>query len=396
MKAVLNMKTILTVACFSLKSVWLALCLPLSDGRRRPPSLRYATLRPALTVLLVAPLHAAEPATHDEPNRPQLHFTPAKGWLNDPVGMFYHEGEYHLHYLWAPGKANGMGWGDTWVHLVSKDMLHWQELAPSVPGAGGAIGGGSVVVDTKNTSGLRSGAENPLVLFWNSMKSIPGDGFVGGPWRAEQRVHTAHSTDRGRTWTLSTGNPILAPNDGNEDFRDPSVIWHEATQRWVMLVCRGYHDRDPEDQLTLHYGSAKELQSLRQEHVQLRDQTIGGTCTLLADKGIKGELFEVVAEFEIGKAQEFGIEFCKGPAGSFKVGYEVNGKSTEARAQRDRHSRKHRGSTEGQTLGSSRVFSGISLVLSGIGTAGSLSAGYSKTKTPISVGLRPAPHRIKP
>ena len=416
-----------------------------------------------LTALLLAPLaglHAVEPATYDEPNRPQLHFTPAKGWLNDPVGMFYHEGEYHLHYLGAPGKANGMGWGDTWVHLVSKDMLHWQELAPSVLGAGGAIGGGSVVVDTKNTSGLQSGDEKPLVLFWNSMKSIPGDGFVGGPWRAEQRIHTAHSTDRGRTWTPSTSNPLLAPTNGNEDFRDPSVIWHEGTQRWVMLVCRGYHDfcdvftsadlkswnhvgkapngeeprlvqlpmrgtsetkwvflggdypmsppqlggkyfigdfdgknfkaesgarrlggnhfvghsfanmpdgrqiwigwkwlrdegapgpwtggpltipvelsldRDPEDNLTLHYSPAKELQSLRQEPVQLRDQTVGENSTLLTDKGIKGELFEVIAEFEIGKAKEFGIEFCKGPGGRFKIGYDVSGRKLTLRDPR--------------------------------------------------------------
>jgi fructan beta-fructosidase len=419
--------------------------------------------RTFLTALLLAPLAALNaadspaPATYDEPNRPQLHFTPAKGWLNDPVGMFYHKGEYHLHYLGAPGKANGMGWGDTWVHLVSKDMLHWQELAPSVSGAGGSIGGGSVVVDAKNSSGLQSGDEKPLVLFWNSMKSIPGDGFVGGPWRAEQKVHTAHSTDRGRTWTPSTSNPILASTDGNADFRDPSVFWHEATQRWVMLVCRGYHDfcdvftsadlkswnrvgkapngeeprllqlpvrgtsetkwvflggdypmsppqlggkyfigdfdgknftaesgarrlggnhfvgssinhmpdnrqiwmgwkwlrdegapgpwtggpvtipveltlgKDPEEELCLFYSPAKELQTLRQQPVQLRDQTIGENSTLLTDKGIKGELFEVIAEFEIGKAKEFGIEFCKGPGGSFKIGYEVSGRKLTLR-----------------------------------------------------------------
>ena len=75
-------------------------------------------------------------------------------------------------------------------------------------------------------------------------------------------------------------------------------------------------DRDQEGQLVLHYAPVKELQSLRRQPVQFRDQTIGETCTLLTDKGIKGELFEVIAEFEIGKAKEFGIEFCKGPAGA--------------------------------------------------------------------------------
>ena len=421
-----------------------------------------------LTALVLAPLaalHAADstkPATYDEPHRPQLHFTPAKGWLNDPVGMFYHKGEYHLHYLGAPGKANGMGWGDTWVHLVSKDMLHWQELAPSVPGTGGSIGGGSVVVDMKNTSGLQSGDEKPLVLFWNTTEAIPQDGFVGGMKRKHE-VHSAHSIDRGRTWTPNTSNPNFVAPKGEFPFQDPMVSWHEATQRWVMLVARGYHDfcdvftstdlkswnrvgkapngeeprllqlpvrgtsetkwvflggdypmsppqlggkyfigdfdgknftaesgarrlggnhfvghsfanmpdgrqiwvgwkwlrdegapgpwtggpltlpvelsldRDPEDKIVLHYAPVKELQTLRQQPVQFRDQTIGQDCTLLTDKGIKGELFEVIAEFELGKAnepgkaKELGLEFCKGPGGSFKIGYDVSGRKLTLR-----------------------------------------------------------------
>jgi len=407
-----------------------------------------------LTTLLLTPLAALhandspEPATYDEPYRPQFHFTPAKGWLNDPVGMFYHKGEYHLHYLGAPGKANGMGWGDTWVHLVSKDMLHWQELAPSVPGAGGSIGGGSVVVDMKNTSGLQSGDEKPLVLFWNTTEAIPQDGFVGGMKRKHE-VHSAHSIDRGRTWTPNTSNPNFVAPKGEFPFQDPTVSWHEATQRWVMLVARGYHDfcdvftstdlkswnrvgkapngeeprllqllvrgtsetkwvflggdypmsppqlggkyvigdfdgknfipesgarrlggnhfvgssinhmpdnrqiwmgwkwlrdegapgpwtggpltipveltlgKDPEEELCLFYSPAKELQALRQKPFQLRDQTIGENCTLLTDNGIKGELFEIIADFEIGKAKEFGIEFGKGADGGFKIFYDV-------------------------------------------------------------------------
>ena len=393
---------------------------------------------------------AAGSATNHEPHRPQFHVTPARGWLNDPVGMCFYAGEFHLHYLGQPEKPEG--WGDAWMHLVSQDMLHWQELAPSVPGAGGSIGGGSVVVDANNTSGLRSGEESPLVLFWNTMTSIPGDGFVGGPARAEQRVHTAHSTDRGRTWTPYAANPILAPTDGNADFRDPSVMWHETSQRWIMLVCRGYHelcdvfaspdlrswqrvgnapngeeprllqlpvrgtserrwvflggdypmspphagakyivgdfdgmsftaatgarrlggnhfvghsfdnmpdgrqiwigwkwlrdeiapgpwtggpltipvelslDRDPENHLVLHYNPVQELQALRREHVRLRDRTIGEASTLLTDAGIKGELFEIIADFEIGSAREFGLEFRKGAAGGFTIGYDARGR----------------------------------------------------------------------
>lgn len=411
------------------------------------------TLFTALLLAPLAALQAAEPTAYDEPHRPQFHFTPARNWLNDPVGMFYYEGEFHLHYLGQPEQSGG--WGDRWVHLVSKDMLHWQELAPSVP-SGRGQGGGSVVVDAKNTSGFQTGVEAPLVLFWNTMSAIPGDGFVGGPWRAEQKVWRTHSTDRGRTWQADE-KPILVPTDGNLDFRDPSVIWHEASQRWIMLVCRGYHDfcdvfaspdlknwqrvgkapngeeprllqlpvrgtsekkwvflggdyptsppqlggkyfvgdfdgknftadagsrrlggnhfvghsfanmpdgrqiwmgwkwlrdegapgpwtggpltipvelsldRDPENKIVLHYSPAKELQTLRQQPMKFCDQTIGETCTLLTEKGIKGELFEVIAEFEIGKAREFGIEFSKGAAGGFTIGYDVRGKKLTLR-----------------------------------------------------------------
>jgi len=423
-------------------------------------TIRLLTTFLSLLLSVLYTVSAQTPATYDEPYRPQFHFTPAKGWLNDPVGMFYYKGEFHLHYLGAPGKANGKGWGDTWVHLVSKDMLHWQEIVPSVPGEGGSIGGGSVVVDIQNTSGLQEGDEKPLVLFWNSMNYIPNDGLVSGMKR-QQMVHTAHSTDRGRTWTPDASNPILVPTDGNGDFRDPSVIWHEASQRWIMLVCRGYHDfcdvfasadlrswqrvgkapngeeprllqlpvrgtsetkwvflggdypmsppqlggkyfigdfdgknftaesgarrlggnhfvghsfanmpdgrqiwmgwkwlrdegapgpwtggpltipvelsldRDPENKIVLHYSPARELQVLRQQPVQLRDQTIGETCTLLSDKGIKGELFEIIAEFEIGKAREFGLKFHKGADGSFTIGYEVSGRKLTLRDPKD-------------------------------------------------------------
>ena len=90
-------------------------------------------------------------------------------------------------------------------------------------------------------------------------------------------------------------------------------------------------DRDPENKIVLHHSSTKELQALRQQHMQFRDQTIGETSTLLTDRGIKGELFEVIAEFEIGKAREFGIEFCKGAAGGFTIGYEVSGRKLTLR-----------------------------------------------------------------
>ncbi len=149
--------------------------------------------------------------------RPQIHFTPPAGWMNDPNGLVYYKGEYHLFYQHNP---NSIEWGDIhWGHAVSTDFAHWDHLAEALyPDAIGTIWSGSVVVDEGNTSGL-----------------LPDGGLVALFSYANQSQGLAYSADKGRTWTKFDLNPVL-PNDGSKDFRDPKVMWSEADQCWRMTI----------------------------------------------------------------------------------------------------------------------------------------------------------------
>ncbi|MCB1129981.1 MAG: glycoside hydrolase family 32 protein, partial [Verrucomicrobiae bacterium] len=156
-----------------------------------------------------------------EPFRPGFHFTPADRWMNDPNGMVFHDGEYHLFYQFNPF---GDTWGHmSWGHAVSRDLVSWKHLPVAIPEKDGIMAfSGSAVVDLRNTSGFGSAENPPLVAIFTGHR----DG------RQDQRL--AHSTDRGRTWTLYQGNPVL--DIGKADFRDPKVFWHEPTKRWIMVV----------------------------------------------------------------------------------------------------------------------------------------------------------------
>ena len=152
-----------------------------------------------------------------EARRPQFHFSAPKGWLNDPNGLVYYDGEYHLFYQHNP---YGLPWGNmTWGHAVSPDLIHWEHLPLTITpdGACGAYSG-SAVVDWNNTAGFQKGGEKTLIILWTS--------FGCG-----QRL--AYSNDRGRTWTKWEGNPVI-PQEG--EARDPKVFWHEKTKKWVMAV----------------------------------------------------------------------------------------------------------------------------------------------------------------
>src|SRR5579864_1449161 len=163
--------------------------------------------------------------TYDEPWRPQFHFTPPKNFMNDPNGLVYYQGEYHLFYQYNP---QGTEWGHmSWGHAVSTDMLHWQNLPVAIPEVPGQymIYSGSAVVDWHNASGLCSGGSadpSCLIAIYTSAA------------RDSQRQHLAYSNDRGRTWTNYAANPIADLRQ--PDFRDPKVFWYEAQKKWVMVA----------------------------------------------------------------------------------------------------------------------------------------------------------------
>lgn len=160
---------------------------------------------------------------YQEQFRPQFHFSPARNWMNDPNGMVYYAGEYHLFYQYNPF---GDKWGHmSWGHAVSPDLVHWEQLPLAIPEENKVmIFSGSAVVDRKNTSGLATGKESPLIAIYT--------GHHTNKRRQDQRIAVSH--DKGRTWTKYSGNPVL--DIGEADFRDPKVIWHEPTQKWIMTV----------------------------------------------------------------------------------------------------------------------------------------------------------------
>lgn len=156
------------------------------------------------------------PPPADDPQRPAFHFTSQRGWLNDPNGMVYAQGEWHLYYQHNP---YGWAWGNMhWGHTVSKDLLHWEELPIAIYPRkyGDWAFSGSAVVDRQNTSGWKTGTDDLLV------------GAYTSTGRGECMVY---SNDRGRTWTEFAGNPVV-----KHSGRDPRLLWHAASKQWVMAV----------------------------------------------------------------------------------------------------------------------------------------------------------------
>lgn len=168
-----------------------------------------------------------------EPHRPQFHFLPPAQWMNDPNGMVYYDGEYHLFYQYYP---EATVWGPMhWGHAVSYDMIYWEHLPIALyPDTLGYIFSGSAVVDWQNTTGLKYTKESPLIaLFTYHDIAAEKAGRLD-----YQTQGIAYSTDRGRTWTKYAGNPVIK-NPGIKDFRDPKVMWYEPAQQWIMCLAAG-------------------------------------------------------------------------------------------------------------------------------------------------------------
>lgn len=175
---------------------------------------------------------SAEPALMDEQFRPQYHFTPEEQWMNDPNGLVYQNGKYHLFYQYYP---DDNVWGPMhWGHSTSEDLVNWEHLPVALyPDSLGYIFSGSAVIDEKNTAGFGENAMVAIFTYHNpNMEKEGREDF--------QYQGIAYSLDEGQTWTKYSGNPVL-PNPGVRDFRDPKVIWDPVTNDWKMIIAAKDH-----------------------------------------------------------------------------------------------------------------------------------------------------------
>ncbi len=158
--------------------------------------------------------------TNREHFRPVYHHTPQYGWMNDPNGMFYQDGVWHLYYQWNP---YGSQWENmTWGHSTSRDLIHWQAEPTAIEADWlGAIFSGSAIVDKNNTAGF---GKNAVIAMYTSAGT-------------SQTQSIAYSNDGGKTFTKYAGNPVITFN--TPDFRDPKVFWHEPTARWMVVLAAG-------------------------------------------------------------------------------------------------------------------------------------------------------------
>ncbi|PEN07961.1 glycoside hydrolase [Longimonas halophila] len=171
--------------------------------------------------------------TFTEPYRPQFHYTPPTNWMNDPNGLVYHEGTYHLFHQYNP---EGIQWGHmSWYHATSEDLVHWEHEGVAIPEEGNEmIFSGSALVDHDNTSGFADdGDPAPMVAVYTSHYTLDEPDPDTGA-ETDQAQSLAYSLDGGDTWQKYAGNPVLTHNDAN--FRDPNVSWHEESEQWIMTV----------------------------------------------------------------------------------------------------------------------------------------------------------------
>ncbi len=165
-----------------------------------------------------------------EQHRPLIHFSPKANWINDPNGMVYHNGIYHLFFQYHPYSTV---WGPMhWGHATSRDMIKWKEEPIAIyPDSIGTIFSGSAVLDKNNTSGFGEKGQAPLVAIFTHHDA---EGEKAGR-NDFQTQSLAYSNDNGKTWTKYEGNPVLK-NPGIKDFRDPKVMWYEPQKKWIMTL----------------------------------------------------------------------------------------------------------------------------------------------------------------
>ena len=195
--------------------------VPFALGSGKTATVKILGLKKDALAINLMKLSDTFDTTNTDYYRPSYHFTPLYGWMNDPNGMVYKDGEYHLYFQYNP---YGSKWGNMhWGHAVSKDLIHWQHLDPAIArDPVGHIFSGSSVIDKKNTAGY--GKDAIIAIYTNNSTNH------------DEVQCMAYSTDNGRTFTKYEGNPVLTPFDGLKDFRDPKVFWYEKGKCWYMIV----------------------------------------------------------------------------------------------------------------------------------------------------------------
>ena len=248
--------------------------IPLSEGLNTVLIETKKEQATGLTTCLTVKRQGSPETYYTEPYRPQYHITPESGWLNDPNGLVYFDGEYHAFYQYY---ADSKFPGDlkSWAHMVSTDLVHWEPLPVALePDEYGSIWSGSAVVDHNNSSGLFDDVpgKTGLVAFYTSTDTNDG---------LRQRQAMAYSKDKGRTWIkYNGGKPIINSEDDplhDGAFRDPKVFWHEESGQWMMIVAGG----------PVRFYSSKNLIDWKPEGMQ---PEIGTECADLFPMPVDGNI----------------------------------------------------------------------------------------------------------
>jgi len=192
--------------------------------------LSFTNLFLLLLLSSVSVVAQAQKVSADEQHRPQVHFSPSAHWINDPNGMVYSNGTYHLFFQYHPYSSV---WGPMhWGHASSTDMIHWKELPIAIyPDSIGTIFSGSAVVDKNNTAGFGKAGKAPLVAIF-TQHNMEGEKAGRNDF---QNQSIAYSNDEGKTWIKYAANPVLK-NPGIKDFRDPKVMWFAPQKKWIMTL----------------------------------------------------------------------------------------------------------------------------------------------------------------
>ncbi|WP_179008698.1 glycoside hydrolase family 32 protein [Winogradskyella forsetii] len=171
--------------------------------------------------------------SEEELYRPNFHFTPKKAWMNDPNGMFYKDGYFHLYFQHYP---DGNTWGPMhWGHAISTDMVTWKEMPIAIyPDDKGYIFSGSAVVDVNNSSGFSKGGIEPVIAMFTYHDM---EGEKAGKINYQSQA-IAYSLDEGKTFTKYSGNPVIK-NPDIKDFRDPKIVWDSLHDKWLMVLAAG-------------------------------------------------------------------------------------------------------------------------------------------------------------